>query len=99
MPRRFITENDIKDLVKRGVRSLEVNNDIVLTDLAREKARELGVTLLPNAGAAAAPSQEPASADLAQRIRNAVQARLGDQVDPALLDTIIKRVLTHTGLK
>lgn len=99
MPRRFITENDIKDLVKRGVRSLEVNNDIVLTDLAREKARELGVALLPNAGAAAAPSQEPASADLTQRIRNAVQARLGDQVDPALLDTVIKRVLANTGLK
>ena len=38
-------------------------------------------------------------AELEQRIRSAVLARLGSQVDPALLDVIIKRVLSSTGLK
>ena len=41
----------------------------------------------------------PTVNDLAQRIHNAVVARLGNQVDPALLDTIIQRVLTSTGVK
>jgi len=44
------------------------------------------------------PPQQPES-DLHARIRNAVTARLGNQVDPALLDTIIERVLKSTGLK
>jgi hypothetical protein len=41
----------------------------------------------------------PAEADLTQRIRTAVLAQLGNQVDPALLDVIIQRVLKSTGVK
>ena len=37
--------------------------------------------------------------DLQQRIKNAVMARMGPQVDPKLLDSIIQRVLSSTGLK
>ena len=37
--------------------------------------------------------------DLPARIRAAVTARLGTQVDPALLDVIIERVLNSTGAK
>jgi len=37
--------------------------------------------------------------DLQQRIKNAVMARMGPQVDPKLLDSIIARVLSSTGLK
>ncbi|MCL4530708.1 MAG: hypothetical protein M1282_15020 [Chloroflexi bacterium] len=37
--------------------------------------------------------------DLQTRIRDAVTARLGNQIDPALLDSIIQRVLKTTGLK
>jgi len=40
-----------------------------------------------------------ASEDLHTRIRKAVSARLGNQIDPKLLDTIIHRVLSSTGLK
>jgi hypothetical protein len=45
MPKEFYTEKDIVDLVHQGVRSLEVNDDIFLTVLAYEKARELGLLL------------------------------------------------------
>jgi hypothetical protein len=45
MPKEFYTEKDIEDLVNRGVRELEVNDDIYLTVLAYEKARELGLIL------------------------------------------------------
>ncbi len=37
--------------------------------------------------------------DLHQRIRNAVVARLGAEVDANLLDVIIRRVLNSTGVK
>ena len=46
MPKTFYTERDIEDLVKQGVQSLIVDDDIVMTDLAYEKARRLGLELL-----------------------------------------------------
>ena len=46
MPKTFYTERDIEDLVKQGVQSLIVDDDIVITDLAYEKARRLGLELL-----------------------------------------------------
>jgi hypothetical protein len=46
MPKIFYTERDIEDLAKRGVISLVLDDDIVLTDLARDKAMRLGIELL-----------------------------------------------------
>jgi hypothetical protein len=117
MPKEFYTERDIEDLVKRGVMSLDVNENIVLTELAYEKANRLGMQLNrggpDNPPAApvrpylsqktpAAPAEAPASGgenDLPARIRSAVIAKMGSQVDPALLDVIIQRVLKSTGVK
>ncbi len=127
MPKEFYTEKDIEDLVKRGVMSLTVTEDIVLTELAYEKANRLGMKLIrsqadnppaapvrpylsekvagrpaPAAAALAAPSAPAApnaQGDVRGRIRSAVIAKLGTQVDPALLDTIIERVLKSTGIK
>ena len=145
MPKEFFTEVDIENLAKRGVMSLEVTEDVVLTELAYEKARRLGVQLIqkvdtppsapirpylskakiPASGSApsgtAAPRmtappdfsdlyRTPAGLpsvtagakvnpeELRQRIRSAVTARLGGQVDAALLDAIINRVLKSTGI-
>lgn len=125
MPKEFYTERDIEDLFKRGVTSLEINDNIALTQLAYEKANRLGVKLLrdkpdnpPSAPVrpyVAQSQPKPAlsatvpvdsgstvhkdGADLHQRIRSAVVARLGTQVDANLLDVIIRRVLTSTGVK
>ena len=46
MPKIFYTERDIEDLYHNGVTTLVVNDDVVVTDLAREKARKLGVELI-----------------------------------------------------
>lgn len=46
MPKIFYTERDIEDLAKQGVKSIEVNDDVVVTDAAREKARRVGVDLV-----------------------------------------------------
>lgn len=46
MPKIFYTERDIEDLYHSGVATLVVNDEVVVTDLAREKAHKLGVELL-----------------------------------------------------
>jgi hypothetical protein len=135
MPREFYTEKDIEDLFKGGVMSLPVHDHVVLTELAYEKARALGVKLVRNSPdqppsapvrpyisqtqgqlsspAVAAPIIQPlplhknigaekgapVAIDLPRRIREAVAARIGAQVDANLLDVIIKRVLASTGVK
>ena len=77
MPKTFYTERDIEDMVKRGVHSLEIGDDVALTDLAFDKANRLGVKLVgdkpetpPAApirpyisqGAAPAPAAKPEAA-------------------------------------
>ena len=124
MPKKFFTERDIEDMVSRGILSLELTDDVVLTELAYEKAERLGVRLVKHTEqrpaapvrpyisaalqpkiAAAAPQVSAGSVsastslDLNQRIKDAVIARLGGQVDPVLLDTIIKRVLNNISTR
>jgi len=116
--KKFYTERDIEDLAARGVLSLEMDSNTVLTELAFEKAARLGVSLLqPHQLPPAAPIRPYLSAEkiptpcncgevrgpsddqLRQRIRDAVNAKLGTQIDSTLLDTIITRVLNNVGIK
>jgi len=53
----------------------------------------------PEMTRSAAPEVAHSAAPTAERIRAAVIARLGDSIDPALLNTIIHRVLESTGVK
>ena len=133
MAKVFYTEHDIEDMVKRGERSLVVSDDVVLTDLAYESARRLGVELLqpndtppaapirpyinkttasaapsakkqpaPQPASPASPSAAPASSRLMAikaRVKTAVRAKLGNQIDDATLDRIIERVAVDLGLK
>ena len=130
MPKQFYTEKDIEDLFRKGTRSLQVTDDVVLTELAYEKAKGLGFELVsdgvdhppaapvrpylsdvpsaaqakPKAVAVPTPSSLPAQVQprvlpIEQRIRSAVVAKLGDQVDATLLDNIIHRVVKGIGLK
>lgn len=149
MPKKFYTEKDIEDLFNSGTKSLEVADDVVLTELAYEKAKRLGLQLISDSADTppAAPvrpyladghtlpakpvvSPVPSTASqpkhaptvlldersslssqqpdallggrenaIEQRIRTAVIAKLGDQVDAKLLDTIIHRVVKGIGLK
>lgn len=119
MSKTFFTERDIEDMAARGQHTLTVSEDVVLTELAFEKAERLGVKLLqPHQTPPSAPirpylaeehkpplaevvSQPPAASDqdLRQRIRSAVKAKLGEQIDDALLDNIITRVLNNIEVK
>lgn len=94
MPKTFYTERDIVDMVNRGVTSLEINDDVVLTDLAREMAIKYNLRLVR---AVTAHPEDTPQAELVHRIKAAVLARLGDQVDTVLLDAVIAKVLS--GMK
>lgn len=43
MSKKFYTDKDIEELFQNGVKLLQVDDDVVLTDLAFEKARTLGM--------------------------------------------------------
>ena len=117
MAKQFYTERDIEDLAAQGVFTLTVCDNVVLTELAYEKAERLGVKLIqPHEQPPAAPirpylsesiapqtvkagtlSAQKDNEDLRQRIRTAVQAKFGNEVDANLLETIITRVLDNIG--
>lgn len=147
MPKTFYTERDIEDLFKRGVISLVEDDDVVFTDLARDKAMRLGIEIVHEIDAPPSAPERPyitkmvspsatefetdkdkrpigperpyiaklkspsaqdpgdgsfqaggSSGDaLYEQVRSEVVARLGDAVDPKLLETIIRRVLQNVG--
>ena len=43
MAKIFYTERDIDDMKARGITSIDVTDNVVLTDLAYEKANRLGM--------------------------------------------------------
>ena len=45
MAKVFYTERDIEDMVQRGVRSLMLTDEVVLTELAYERAKRLDLKL------------------------------------------------------
>jgi hypothetical protein len=97
MPKVFYTERDIEDLYQSGVRVLDVNDSVVITDMARDKALALGIRLARGKSTSAAPqAPRPMSQDeIVAKVKAAVIARLGDSVDPALLETVIRRVVAQ----
>ena len=122
MPKTFFTESDIEDLFARGTHILEVNDNVVLTELAYEKAKKLGMQLLQptdtppaapvrpyiNQVAVSSTTEGPVSAglpinprleEIKRRVHEAVKARLGSSIDPALVDKIIERVVADLGLR
>jgi len=135
--KQFYTDKDIEELFNNGVKSLRADDDVVLTDLAFEKARKLGMILEADVPPAApvrpylseakplqaTPGVDPESinvpplplgevakhtvgdrgegrgAALEKRIREKVASQLGNQIEPQLLDAILKRTLRVMGMK
>jgi hypothetical protein len=90
MAKTFYTEWDIVEMANRGVTSLAVTDDVVLTDLARDMALKRGIRLVRNNHA---HPEDNGNAELILRVKAAVIARLGGQVDPVLLDAVVTRVV------
>jgi hypothetical protein len=109
MAKVFYTERDIDELNARGVKSIDLTDNVIITDLALERAMryEMKVNRVEAAFApkaslsgsvnlvAAYPRTESAGdAELKQKIRSAVLAKLDGQVDVAILDAVISRVVS-----
>ena len=114
MAKIFYTERDIDDMKARGLTSIDVTDNVVLTDLALERAMKYEMkinrrdqsapkaTYSPSVNTYAAypreaPRESASDAELKQRIKSAVLAKLDGQVDSTLLDAVITRVLN--GMK
>ncbi len=108
MPRIFYTERDIEELAKRGVKEIEVNDDVYITDVAREKMEQLGIkakslssrpasNTLPNVQSPVASGtlSEAEKQQVMEKVRSGVIARLGPGVDTSLVDTIVRRVVSQ----
>ena len=97
--RLIYTAAEVPGLLAGGPAVLVVHPSVTITHAAQELLRKAGARVVPyvekvepDPPAAPGPGKG-ADPDLAQKVRNAVQARLGRPVDPALLDEVIRRVL------
>jgi hypothetical protein len=97
MQRKFITERDIAAYATQGMKELVLEPHMVLTDMARERARaakihlvDSGATTSPQAGSPASATQA-VTGDVHAQVRAAVIARLGGE--PEGLDAIIASIL------
>ena len=113
MPKTFITERDIDDMKARGITTVDVTDSVVLTDLAVERAFKQEIKLnrvkmstppkavySPSVNLGAAFPRETTSssdAEVIQKVKALVLARLDGQVDAALLEAVIARVVA--GMK
>ena len=78
----FYTVRDIEDMFAAGVREIETHDDVVVTDVAREKAIALGMRLkpldAPPAGRPGSAPPRPAAAPAAAAPRHAPAGAAGD---------------------
>jgi hypothetical protein len=103
MARTIYTERDIEDLLRRGVKELVLTEDVYLTDLARERAEKLGVSLRVSSSSpgmvvqATVPPRTSVeiSEDLVGKIKADVLAKLGPDIDAALIERIVRRVVSQ----
>ncbi len=96
MAKKFLTAKDIDFHADQGVTEIHVDDDLVVTDLGQERARERGVRLIRRpAGEKSPPHPEcetaAPSTEVVQQVRAAVIARLGGT--PEGLDQIIQKIL------
>ena len=98
----FYTERDIEDLANQGITSLIIHDDIVLTDLAREKANHLGIALVDAQDAPHIEDQKNQpyiDDDLSSQIKAKVVAQTGNRIPEDIIDTVIRRVLTQLRIE
>ncbi len=91
----FYTVWDIEEMAKRGVQSLEVDDDVVLTDLAREKAERLNVALMREHDTPPSAPVRPYLSEAAQPKRPESKARGSDQ--EALFQRVRAAVVGRLG--
>jgi hypothetical protein len=88
--KKIYTSRDVDLLLAQGQKEIEVTNDVVVTDVARERAEKAGIKFVRIKGIG---GRYDAQSDLHEQVRKAVIARLGSAPDG--LDAVIARVLNE----
>ena len=90
--KKFYTEKDIDELFRSGVRSLRVDDATALTDLAYEKAKQLGLQLLSDEAQLPAIANVPIRPYLSDASLNAATSIRAtpkvDSVSPAVTQPV-----------
>jgi len=113
MAKIFYTERDIDEMQSKGLTSIELKDNVVMTDLALERAMKYNMkisraestpapkaTYSPSVNLAVSSVHEMAKSsddELKAKVKSLVIAKLDGQVDAGLLDAVITRVLA--GIK
>ncbi len=101
MAKTIYTERDIDDLARRGVKEIALTDEVYLTDSARERAEKLGVALRATSAAPATvvdgmPALALADAEqVVSQVKADVLAKLGPGVDAAMIERIVRRVVSQ----
>jgi len=101
--RLIFTAVDVPELLAGAGATLVVHPTVTVTHAALELLRKAGVRVIPYVESAGAAPELPAPAPAAtpgttdeetlRKVKEAVLARLGKPVDPAVLDAVLRRVL------
>ena len=101
MPKTIYTERDIEDAARRGVKEITVTDEVYLTDVARERAEKLGISLRTVVASSAQPATAMPSVpkenveQVVNQVKADVIAKLGPIVDPVIIERIVRRVLSQ----
>lgn len=96
MAKKFLTVKDIDHHADQGVTEIHVDDDLIITDLGQERARERRIRLIRRPAGEKSPphpacKEETAQEDIYQQVRATVIARLGGA--PEGLDQIVRQIL------
>ena len=101
MSRLIYTERDVEDLARRGEKEIAMTDEVYLTDSARERAEKLGIALRTAPAPAQARKDDlPAvphenAEQVVRQVQAAVMAKLGPRVDAAVIERIVRRVVSQ----
>ncbi len=91
--RTFYTESDVIELARGGMTVLRVNENAQFTASAQERLMRLGIRVVRSEAPLARSGL--AQEELFQKVKSAVLARIGGSVDEAVLDAVIRKVLSR----
>lgn len=91
--RTYYTESDVIELARGGMTVMHVNENVQFTASAQERLMRLGIRVVR--GEAPPARGIPVQDELFQKVKSAVLARIGGQVNEAVLDAVIRKVLSR----
>ena len=98
MPKTFYTERDIEDLAKRGVLSLVEDDDVVLTDIARDKAIRLGIEILRDHDKPPSAPERPYITKIVSPSASSPGQAIYNQASPTIAPPISSRAVCNYDL-